>query len=133
MTGDAAKDTTAKNTVLQFLALCAARDLDRALQLIDPDIEYDNQPIGAVTGTSEVRRILSTGLMAEADEVDWQVLRCAAEGDLVMSERVDRFRLGDRWLDIPVAGVFELRGGRIQLWRDYFDLAGYRRQREQPR
>jgi len=30
--------------------------------------------------------------------------------------------------EIPVAGLFVLRDGRIALWRDYFDLATYRRQ-----
>jgi len=41
----------------------------------------------------------------------------------VMNERSDRFRVGDAWIDLPVAGVFEVGGdGRITLWRDYFDL-----------
>ena len=25
-------------------------------------------------------------------------------------------------MELPVAGVFELRDGKIVLWRDYFDL-----------
>jgi limonene-1,2-epoxide hydrolase len=39
-----------------------------------------------------------------------------------MNERTDRFEIGGTWVDLPVAGVFELRDGRIALWRDYFDL-----------
>jgi limonene-1,2-epoxide hydrolase len=41
---------------------------------------------------------------------------------VVVTERTDRFRFKDRWVDLPVAGVFELRDGKIALWRDYFDL-----------
>jgi limonene-1,2-epoxide hydrolase len=26
---------------------------------------------------------------------------------------------------VPVAGVFEISGGKIKAWRDYFDLATY--------
>jgi limonene-1,2-epoxide hydrolase len=26
-----------------------------------------------------------------------------------------------RWAALPVAGVFEIRDGKISLWRDYFD------------
>jgi limonene-1,2-epoxide hydrolase len=26
-----------------------------------------------------------------------------------------------RWATLPVAGVFEIRDGKISLWRDYFD------------
>jgi limonene-1,2-epoxide hydrolase len=39
-----------------------------------------------------------------------------------MNERTDRFLLKGEWVDLPVAGVFEVRDGRITLWRDYFDL-----------
>jgi limonene-1,2-epoxide hydrolase len=46
-----------------------------------------------------------------------------------MNERIDRFRLDDRWIEIPIAAVFRVRDGRICLWRDYFDLDTYRKQR----
>ena len=39
----------------------------------------------------------------------------------VFTERVDRFRAGDTWIELPVAGLFLVSGGRITLWRDYFD------------
>jgi limonene-1,2-epoxide hydrolase len=43
-----------------------------------------------------------------------------------MNERLDRFKIGDGWLELPVAGVFEVNGdGLIKLWRDYFDLTVY--------
>jgi limonene-1,2-epoxide hydrolase len=44
-----------------------------------------------------------------------------------MVERVDRTRLGDKHLDLPCCGVFEMSGGKITVWRDYFDLATYTR------
>jgi limonene-1,2-epoxide hydrolase len=36
-------------------------------------------------------------------------------------ERLDRHRLGDKWIELPVTGVFEVQGGLITYWRDYFD------------
>ena len=43
--------------------------------------------------------------------------------------RTDGFRLGDKWIKLPVAGVFELNDdGKIKLWRDYFDLEDFNRQ-----
>lgn len=120
---------TPSETVTAFLRACAARDLDAAFALVDAEIEYDNVPVGSVTGVGPVREALSSGLMREADEVEWVVLRQAAQGDVVLSERVDRFLVHGRWLEIPLVGVFELRHGRIRIWRDYFDLADYRRQR----
>jgi limonene-1,2-epoxide hydrolase len=74
--------------------------------------------------------VLSGGISAAADEIDWVILRHVAQGSVVMSERVDRFRVGETWLELPVVGVFELAGERIRLWRDYFDLQTYRQQRQ---
>ena len=45
-----------------------------------------------------------------------------------MNERLDRFCTRDRWIEIPVAGLFVLRDGTISLRRDYFDEASYRTQ-----
>jgi limonene-1,2-epoxide hydrolase len=39
----------------------------------------------------------------------------------VFLERLDRHHLKDRWVELPVTGVFEVRDGRITYWRDYFD------------
>ena len=37
-------------------------------------------------------------------------------------------RLGGKDIALPVAGVFEVRDGKIAAWRDYFDLATWQRQ-----
>jgi limonene-1,2-epoxide hydrolase len=64
-----------------------------------------------------------------ASEVDWVILRQHEFGNVVFNERIDRFRIGDGWLELPLAGVFEVDDdGLITLWRDYFDLASYQRQ-----
>ena len=115
--------------VTRFLRACGDRDLDTALALVAPDVEYDNVPVGAVTGPDGVRGVLEGGVTAAAEQVEWVVLRQVAQGDVVMSERVDRFLLQGSWLEVPVVGVFVVREGRIALWRDYFDLLGYREQR----
>lgn len=123
----------ASELVLGFLQACARGDLDAALSVLTDDVEYDNVPVGKVIGHEAVRGVLSGGISAAAEETEWVILRHAAQDSIVMCERLDRFRVGDRWIEIPVAGVFELEGDRIRLWRDYFDLDSYRRQREEVR
>lgn len=122
--------TTASEVVTAFIRSIEARDLDTALTMVTEDVVYDNAPLGPVTGPEEVRRILSGGVTAAAERVEWVVRHQVAEGDVVMNERVDRFLIGGQWLEIPLAGLFVLREGRIALWRDYFDLEGFRRERE---
>jgi limonene-1,2-epoxide hydrolase len=56
------------------------------------------------------------------DELDWVIHRQIASDSLVLNERTDRFGKGGKWMELPVAGVFEVRDNRITLWRDYFDL-----------
>jgi len=45
-----------------------------------------------------------------------------------MNERTDRFEMGGRWIELPVAGLFTVQDGKITLWRDYFDDATFRQQ-----
>jgi limonene-1,2-epoxide hydrolase len=44
-----------------------------------------------------------------------------------MAERVDHITVGEKQIDLPCCGVFELRHGRIAAWRDYFDMETYTR------
>jgi limonene-1,2-epoxide hydrolase len=44
---------------------------------------------------------------------------------VVMNERTDRFKMGDKWVEAKVMGVFELKDGKITAWRDYFDLGQF--------
>lgn len=115
--------------VRDLLAACARVDLDTVVGMVTEDVEYDNVPVGKVRGPEDLRAALAGGMLEAADEVDWVVLRQAECGDLVMNERIDRFRVGTNWIEVQVAGVFEVSGGLIRLWRDYFDLDSYRRQK----
>jgi limonene-1,2-epoxide hydrolase len=40
----------------------------------------------------------------------------------VLTERVDVFRLFDKSFELPVMGAFEVSAGKIEAWRDYFDM-----------
>ena len=121
--------TDAGTVVTALIRACEARDLDAVCALVTDDIEYDNVPVGAVHGPDGVRSVLSGGVTQAATEVQWVVHRQVVDGDTVMNERTDRFLVDGRWVEIPIAAVFEVRDGRVALWRDYFDLETYRRQR----
>ena len=115
---------TALETVNDFIAHVNAGDLDAALALCHPDIEYDNVPMGKNLGVAAAREFLAP-MVEGMDRVEWIVHREAATGNIVCNERTDRFFKGDRHADIPVMGVWEVdTDGRITLWRDYFDMGG---------
>jgi limonene-1,2-epoxide hydrolase len=114
----------ALDTVRAFIAAAEAKDLVRAAELLDPDVRYENVPVDPIVGRDETIAFLGM-FLSTASEVEWKVLREIEVGDVVMNERLDRFRLDGGWLDLPVAGVFEVINGRITLWRDYFDMGTY--------
>jgi len=119
--------TDAATVVDGFLAAICDNDLERALGYCAADIEYDNVPIGPVVGHDGVRQILGP-LLAGASRVEWIIHHQLASGDVVMNTRLDRFEIGEGWLELPVAGVFEVSDGKITLWRDYFDLGTFQSQ-----
>ena len=112
---------TPDETVAAFIRAIEGKDLDAAMALAADDIEYDNVPMDTAHGAEATRTLLES-FVAMSDEIAWEIHHQVATGDVVMNERTDRFRSGDRWLEIPVAGVWEVHDGRITLWRDYFDL-----------
>jgi limonene-1,2-epoxide hydrolase len=115
--------------VTALVRACEARDLDRVCSLVTDDIEYDNVPMGKVYGPDGVRKVLSAGVTQEATDIEWRILEQIEQGDIVMNERVDCFLVNDTWIEIPIAALFKVRDGKICLWRDYFDLDTYRKQR----
>ncbi|HEX9259574.1 MAG TPA: limonene-1,2-epoxide hydrolase family protein [Acidimicrobiales bacterium] len=114
--------------VTTFIRALERSDLDAALELVTEDVEYDNVPMLKVVGAQAIRDVLGPFLSA-FQSIEWVVHHQVAEGELVMNERLDRFQRPDgSWLELPVAGLFVVRDGRIALWRDYFDLGGFQRQ-----
>lgn len=112
--------------VRTFIATLSGGDIDTATTMVTDDFEYDNVPIGKSFGPDGLRATL-TGFFAMLEDIDWQILRQTSTGDsvngTVLNERDDRARIAGEWHSLPVAGVFEVRDGRIALWRDYFDQA----------
>jgi limonene-1,2-epoxide hydrolase len=116
---------TPAETVDEFIKRVVAMDLDGAVELVSDDVEYDNVPMGKNFGPEAMKKFLGA-MVGGIDEVEFVIHRQVAEGSVVMNERVDRFRLGEKWIDLPVMGTFEVDAdGRITLWRDYFDMATF--------
>jgi limonene-1,2-epoxide hydrolase len=114
---------TPEQIVDEFIARIVAKDLDRACELVSDDLEYDNVPMGKNLGPDGLKAFLAP-LVDGVEQVEFVVHRQTATGNVVMNERTDRFKVGEAWMDLPVAGVFEVNDdGLITLWRDYFDLA----------
>ncbi len=119
---------SAAETVTEFIKAIERKDVDGAVALTATDISYENMPIEPVVGQEGLAKTLNM-FLGSASEVDWQIVSQYEVGSVVFNERVDRFKIGEGWLELPVAGIFHLDDdGKISLWRDYFDMASYQRQ-----
>lgn len=114
--------------VRAFLNALESKQIDLALTMVSSDVEWDNVPMGKVVGPAGIRKVVSSGVTAAADRLEWIVNRQIASGTTVCNERLDRFLVGGSWIEIAVAGIFEIRDGKIALWRDYFDRETFLKQ-----
>ncbi len=113
--------------VERFCEAFKRRDPDEILAFFTDDAVYHNMPVAPVRGKAAIRNVLEM-FLKPSQSVEFVTLNIAARGDIVLTERVDKFAMAGRNVELPVAGVFEVRDGKIAAWRDYFDMATWTRQ-----
>jgi limonene-1,2-epoxide hydrolase len=112
------------DVVTRFCAAWEHVDLDEILSFLADDAVYHNIPLDPVTGKDAIRTTIA-GFTAGVERIEFDVLNIAvtSAGNVVLTERVDRFVTPDRTISLPVMGTFDLAAdGTITAWRDYFDL-----------
>lgn len=119
--------TDAKQIVRDFCAAWDARDQQRILDAFTDDAVYHNMPMAPAVGKDAIKGMLAV-ILAPAQSVKFEIKHIAAVGDIVLTERLDTFQMGDKTVTLEVMGAFELRDGKIAAWRDYFDMASWTRQ-----
>ncbi|RDH75149.1 limonene-1,2-epoxide hydrolase [Mycolicibacterium moriokaense] len=114
-------DTTANARVVEtFLYALQDEDFDTADSVLADNVEWQNVGFPTIRGRHCLLRIFRSGQGRMAFEV--KIHRVAAEGNAVLTERTDALVFGPVRIQFWVCGVFEVHGGKITLWRDYFDM-----------
>lgn len=113
-----------EQVVRSFIAAWSELKAEPLVDYFTDDGTYHNMMLDPVSGRANLLEFI-TGFLANWSETNWELLHVVAKGDLVIAERVDRTRIGDRSVALPCVGVFEMQDGKIKVWRDYFDMATY--------
>jgi limonene-1,2-epoxide hydrolase len=108
--------------VRRFCAAWATLDIPKIMGFFTDDAVYHNMPIQPIQGKDAIKSVIEQ-VVAPFERTDWEITHIVASGDVVLTERVDRFISPERTVELPVMGIFEVREGKIAAWRDYFDLA----------
>jgi limonene-1,2-epoxide hydrolase len=112
--------STEVEIVRAFLADLERLDVEAAAEWLDDDVVYQNVPLPAARGKRAVERQLGfLGRFGSGFEA--RIHNVASDGAVVLTERTDVLVLGRVAAEFWVCGTFEVRNGRIVLWRDYFD------------
>ena len=119
------------DVVREFCALWEKGDLDAIVESFTEDAVYHNIPVAPVTGKDAIRATIA-GFTGGVDTIEFRVLNISADGNVVMTERVDAFITSTVTIELPVMGTFEVQDGKIAAWRDYFDLNQYMSQLQNP-
>ena len=85
---------------------------------------YHNIPASPVVGRENIRQFIA-GFIKPWTSTEWVISNILTEGDLVMVERLDKTRTAAGDVDLPCVGVFVMKGEKIAVWRDYFDMNTY--------
>ena len=92
------------------------------------DAVYHNIPLDPVKGRDAIRATLAQ-FLDPSSTVEFRILALAVTGNKVLTERIDRFTMNGKPVEIPVMGAFEVADdGKIAAWRDYFDMQQFMKQ-----
>ncbi|MFC0452962.1 limonene-1,2-epoxide hydrolase family protein [Rhodococcus jostii] len=118
-TGTTQKDTANVEVVRAFLDALVAGDPDAAQQYLDQDIVWHNVSLPKIRGIRSVMRILD-GMSRPGFGFDVRLHHIADDGTAVLTERTDVLIYKRLRSEFWVCGTFEMKDGKIAVWRDYF-------------
>jgi limonene-1,2-epoxide hydrolase len=110
--------------IRDFIAAWSRLDASELVEYFAEDGVYYNMPAEPVSGHDNLLKFIG-GFIANWSRTDWDILNLLADDDIVMVERLDRTRMGEKGVDLPCFGIFEMNHGKISVWRDYFDMGTY--------
>ena len=120
-------DSESIAVIRRFIEVCVRADPEEFAGYFNEDAVWWNAPWQSIRGPNAIREAMRQGA-AQMSALPWEIRHIIADGNLVMTERIDHFLAGEKHITVPCVGVFELRDGRISAWRDYWDLRQFEAQ-----
>lgn len=112
-------------TIQQFFKDLERIDFEAVAAFCSDDCRYEDVPVGdaaTAIGPAAIIEKLVGGL-GNLDALVTTIHEIVEEGDTVLVERTEVWHhpTGER-ASLPVMAVFKFRNGKIELWRDYWDM-----------
>jgi limonene-1,2-epoxide hydrolase len=114
-------EMTGIEIVESFFAASQAMDMERAFAFFADDVVYQNVPLPPDRGRAAVERTLRR-FTRVATYFEVRMHHIAEHDGVVLTERTDILRGPLIDLEFWCDGTFEIRDGKIAVWRDRFDV-----------
>jgi limonene-1,2-epoxide hydrolase len=111
----------AERVVRTFCDAFDGRDAAALRPYFTDDVVYHNIPLDPAVGIDATIAFIDA-FFAMCETMTIETIHLAARDNVVLTERIDTFTIGDVVAPLAVMGTFEVRDGKISAWRDYFDL-----------
>lgn len=112
----------AERIVRELCATFAQHEAEAFRPFFTDDVVYHNIPMDPAVGIDATIAFIE-GFFAMCQSLVIETVHLAVRDNVVLTERIDTFTMGEKVAPLPVMGTFEIRDGKISAWRDYFDLA----------
>jgi limonene-1,2-epoxide hydrolase len=94
--------------IRRFIDACMRADPDDFASYFTEDATWWNSAWQPIKCRDAIRDTLRLGA-ERMTALPWEIRHILAAGDVVMTERVDHFLVGNNRISVPCMGVFELR------------------------
>ncbi|MGH7960254.1 MAG: limonene-1,2-epoxide hydrolase family protein [Candidatus Binatia bacterium] len=120
------KEDESKKVIEAFMRTWTDGDVDKTVSYLAEDVDYINIPMDPIKGRAKAREFLAPFFSKDPLIVPFairiDIKQILADGEMVMLERVDHFKIAGKEWALPVIAVFEVKNGKITVWKDYFDM-----------
>ena len=89
--------------IRDFIAAWSRLDAEELVGFFAEDGVYHNMPTQPVAGHAALRGFISA-FLKDWTSTEWDVLNLMSRGDVVIAERLDRTKGGDKPVDLPCCG-----------------------------
>jgi limonene-1,2-epoxide hydrolase len=108
----------AEEVVRTELGAWSTLDVDTIMQCFADDAVWNLGQPGTFEGSDAIRAAVA-GFVDRMSYCDMEIINLAVAGDIVLTERIDHFTMGDKTIHLPIMGAFEVTGDKVSAWRDY--------------
>lgn len=113
-----------------FIASWTTKPIDEIVGHLDEHVVFINIPDPKpIKGRADAKKFLEPFFQKDPLIVPFvfktDVKHVVASGGTVMLDRVDSFTIAGKTWEVPVATLFEMKNGKITVWKDYFDQAQF--------